>query len=150
MKKLLASIIALISLFSITTDTFAAEEGLFERILDLNYGVEDYEIQLSDLDQMYFYSDNYTTMYNDFNKANTSLKREIIEYYREWKFTRAQTQGLVNAHKNFVYHTNQIFKHITYKELDQNFADVDAAILQNYKRTREAYTQIKKIVYLQK
>lgn len=148
MKKLLASIIAVISLFSISTQTFAQEEALFERILDLNYGVEDYEIQLSNLDEMYFFNSNYTRMHSDFKRANTKIKQEIIMYYREWRFTRAQTKGLVKAHKDFVYHTNQVFRNIRYKELDSNFADVDSAILDSYKEARRSYDHIKKIVNL--
>lgn len=148
MKKILIGIIVTISLFSISTQIFAEQEALFERILDLNYGVEEYEIQLSNLDEIYFFNSSYTNMYTAFNDANIKIKQEIIQYYRDGKFTQAQTQGLVKAHKNFVYHTNQVFRHITFKEIDPDFADVDAAILQNYKEARKAYNHIKKIVGL--
>jgi hypothetical protein len=148
MKKLLILIIAVISLFSISTKTFAQNQPIFERILDLKYGVEDYEIQLANLDQMYFFNSSYQSMHSKFKRANIKMKQEIIMYYREWRFTRAQTQGLVKAHKNFVYHTNQVFRNIKYKELDPNFSDVDSAILDNYKQARRSYNQIIKIVNL--
>ena len=77
MKKLLASIIAVISLFSISTQTFAQNDPIFERILDINYGVEDYEIQLANLDDMYFFNQVYTNMHSDFKRANTKMKQEI-------------------------------------------------------------------------
>jgi hypothetical protein len=148
MKKLLALIIAVISLFSISTQTFAQNEPIFERILDLNYGVEDYEIHLANLDEMYFFSSTYKGIHSDFKGANSKIQQEIIQYYREWRFTRSQTQGLVKSHKDFVYYTNQVFRHIKYKELDPNFADVDSAILENYRESRSSYNHIKKIISL--
>ena len=65
------------------------------------------------------------TATKQFQKANENIKKEIIMYYRQGRFTNYQTQGLVRAQKNFVYYTNQIFTHMRYKELDPNYADID-------------------------
>jgi hypothetical protein len=145
MKKIIAGIIAIIWVFSTSGTTFA-NEPYFEQLLDLNYGVEHYELELSSLDEMYFYDKNMQKMYNDFKKWNTKIKAEIMQYYREGWLSEYQTQGIVRAHKNFVYHTNQIFRHMYYKELDPNYADVDWQILENYRQSRLAYRKIVKVL----
>ncbi len=146
MKKIIASIIAIIWVFSTFLPTTFAEEPFFENLLDLNYGVEDYELNLSDLEEMYFYSQQLQTMHSEFQKWNQKIKAEIMQYYRSGKISSYQAQGIVRAHKNFVYYTNQIFRHSLYKELDPNYADVDSQILENYTQSRLAYRKIVKIL----
>ena len=146
MKKIIASIIVLISVFSILSPVFASDEPIFERLLDLNYWVEEYDLQLAHLDTMYFYDNNLNLMHSEFQAANEKIKKEIIQSYRNGRFTNYQTQGIVRAQKNFVYYTNQIFAHMKYKELDPNYADVDGETLDNYRQSRSAYNKIKKII----
>lgn len=146
MKKIIATIIVLISVFSIQIPTFATNEPIFERLLDLNYWVEEYDLQLAHLDNMYFFDNNLNQMHSQFQIENEKIKKEIIMYYRQGRFTNYQTQGIVRAQKNFVYYTNQIFVHMRYKELDPNYADVDGEILDNYRQSRSAYNKIKKII----
>lgn len=146
MKKIITTIIVLISVFSIQIPTFATNEPIFERLLDLNYWVEEYDLQLAHLDNMYFFDNNINQMHSQFQKENEKMKKEIIMYYRQGRFTNYQTQGIIKAQKNFVYYTNQIFVHMRHKELDPNYADVDGEILDNYRQSRSAYNKIKKII----
>jgi hypothetical protein len=146
MKKIIASIIVLISIISIQTPTFASNEPIFERLLDLNHGIEEYDLQLAHLDEMYFFDQNLNNMHSEFQKANENIKKEIIMYYRQGRFTNYQTQGIVRAHKNFVYYTNQIFTHMRYKELDPHYADADGQILDNYRKARSSYNKIKQVI----
>jgi hypothetical protein len=146
MKKIIASIIVLISIISIQSPVFANDEPIFERLLDLNYGVEEYDLQLAHLDEMYFSDSSLNNMHREFQHANENIKKEIIMYYRQGRFTNYQTQGIVRAQKNFVYYTNQIFKHMRFKELNPKYADVDGEILDNYRQARTAYNKIKQII----
>jgi len=146
MKKIITSIIVLISIISIQSPVFASDEPIFERILDLNYWVEEYDLQLAHLNEMYFFDKNLNNMHSEFQNANENIKQEIIMYYRQGRFTNYQTQGIIRAQKNFVYYTNQIFIHMKYKELDPNYADVDGQILDNYRKARSSYNKIKQII----
>lgn len=145
MKKIIAGIIAIISVFSTLGTTFA-QEPFFENLLDLNYGVEDYQLQLSNLEPMYFYSQELQTMHSEFQRWNQKIKSEIMQYYRDGKLTDYQAQAIVRAHKNFVYYTNQTFRHSYYKELDPYYADVNSQVLKNYTQSRLAYRKIVKIL----
>ena len=146
MKKIITSIIILSSIFSIQTPTFASSEPIFERLLDINYWVEEFDLQLAQLDEMYFYDQNLNTMHREFQQANENIKKEIIMYYRQGRFTYYQTQWIVRAQKNFVHYVNQIFTHMKYKELDPYYADVDGHILDNYRKARSSYNKIKQII----
>lgn len=146
MKKIIAGIIAIIWVFSTFLPTTFADEPFFESLLDLNYWVEEYTLELSNLETMYFYSQNLQNMHSEFQKWNQKIKAEIMDYYRSWKITGYQAQAIVRAHKNFVYHTNQIFRHSLYKELNPNYADVEGQILENYTQSRLAYRKIVKIL----
>lgn len=146
MKKFIASIIVLISIISIQSPVFASNQPIFERLLDLNHGIEEYDLQLAHLDEMYFYDNNLNKMHREFEQANENIKKEIIMYYRQGRFTNYQTQGIVRAQKNFVYYTNQIFVHMKYKELDSNYADVDWEILDNYRQARSAYNKVRQVI----
>ena len=146
MKKIITSIIVLISIISIQSPVFASDEPIFERILDLNYWVEEYDLQLAHLNEMYFFDKNLNNMHSEFQNANENIKQEIIMYYRQGRFTNYQTQGIIRAQKNFVYYTNQIFIHMKYKELDPNYADVDGQTLDNYRHARSYYNKIKQII----
>lgn len=146
MKKIIATIIVFISIFSTSSVTFASDEPIFERLLDLNHWVEEYDLQLAHLDEMYFFDRNLQNMHSEFQQANENIKKEIIMYYRQGRFTNYQTQGIVRAQKNFVYYTNQIFQHMRYKELDPNYADVDGSILDNYRKARSSYNKIKQVI----
>lgn len=146
MKKFIATIIVFISIFSTSSATFASDEPIFERLLDLNHWIEEYDLQLAHLDEMYFFDRNLQNMHNEFQQANEKIKKEIIMYYRQGRFTNYQTQGIVRAQKNFVYYTNQVFRHMRYKELDPKYADVDGRILDNYRKARSSYNKIKQVI----
>jgi hypothetical protein len=95
---------------------------------------------------MYFFDSNLNNMHREFQQANENIKKEIIMYYRQGRFTNYQTQGIVRAQKNFVYYTNQIFTHMRFKELNPSYADVDGEILDNYRQARTAYNKIKQVI----
>lgn len=149
MKKIIASIIVLISVFSIYSPTFANDQPIFERLLDLNYWVEEYDLQLARLDEIHFRDNNLNLLHDEFQVANEKIKKEIIQFYREGKFNYYQTQGIIRAQKNFVYYTNQIFVHMRYKEINPLFADVDWEILDNYTQSRTAYNKVIQVINTQ-
>ncbi|MCP4523313.1 MAG: hypothetical protein GY828_03775, partial [Candidatus Gracilibacteria bacterium] len=138
MKKIFSGIIVFISFLSISNVTFADKEPYLERLLDLNYGVQDYELQLVSVDEMYFFDSGLQDMHSEFKKTNEKLKVEIIKYYRSDRFNYYQMQGILQAHRDFIYSTNQIFQHMRMKELNPYYVDVDTAVLNNYRKSRSA------------
>lgn len=146
MKKITACIIFLFSVFSIISPTFANDESVFEQLLDLNYWIEDFDLELARLDDISFRDQNLQQMHSDFQKSNRQIKDEIIQYYRDGRFTEYQTQWIVRAHKNFVHYTNQTFLHMRYREINPDYADVNGNILKNYTKARSSYNKIKQVI----
>jgi|TARA_Y100001960_G_C14664421_1_gene822539 hypothetical protein len=87
MKKLiLASIILAVSFFSISNHVFAFDlknEGEIEKLLDLNVGPDEYDLELAHIDSMTFMNPAVTKMYNEYKILNSQLKRGIMAEYRK-------------------------------------------------------------------
>ncbi|QFR39506.1 hypothetical protein A9Q91_04745 [Candidatus Gracilibacteria bacterium 28_42_T64] len=142
MKKILVCIIAIFSLFSIPNISFASE-GLVEQLLDINIGVEKYDLDLATIDTLYFRDYQTQKTYDTFKKINNLLKKEIISKYRTGNFDYYQTKGIVTNHKNFVYYVNEFFYYTSIKETRPYYKEVDDAIFKSYEKIRSNYRRVK-------
>ncbi len=151
MKKLiLASIILAVSFFSISNHVFAFDlknEGEIEKLLDLNVGPDEYDLELAHIDSMTFMNPAVTKMYNEYKILNSQLKRGIMAEYRKWNIEYYQLQGMITAQKNFVYHTNKVFFHIWMKEQFPDYAEADEYVLKNYRAARSNFVTVKNLMH---
>lgn len=142
MKKWIIGIIVLFSFFSIAN---AADqtEGLLERLLDINYGPEHYEIELSSLDMIYFSDQNTNRQFQEINQVNETLKDQLMLQYRAWNLDHNRMSAIVSVHQKFIYHLNKFFYFLSLKEKGYNYKELDTSILKNYKLVRVYYKKIK-------
>ena len=71
MKNLIKFIILLSLVFSTQSNTFATEkEWAIESLLDLNYGIEAYDIELEELDNYVFNNEHNNFVFNRFKKVS--------------------------------------------------------------------------------
>lgn len=145
MKKLITMIIAIISFFSILSVT-NAWEGYLEKILDLNYGPEEYDFRLENIDYIYFYDSNTNAMYNDFRSVNDVLKDEVMKKYRANEIDYYTMNGIVLNFNKYTYHTNKIFYYISIKEIKPDLGEIDNAITKNYELSRSYYHRVKDLI----
>jgi|SaaInlStandDraft_3_1057020.scaffolds.fasta_scaffold00576_10 hypothetical protein len=145
MKKIILAIISLSFIFSSLSNTFASE-WYIENLLDLNYWVEEYTLNLNELDYIHFSNEKYNIMYRNLKDVNTGLKSGFMEQYRNWEYEYYQMNWIVTNYNNFIYHTNKYFLYLRIKELNNNFWEVDYAIINSYRNMRSSYTNMKNIV----
>jgi len=146
MKKFILHIIVVISFFSIANTSFA-DEWYIEKLLDLNYWIEEYSLQLPSFNTLYFKDSNTQNMFKELDHINELLKQEIMKKYRSWEFDYYQVNGIVSSHKNFVYYSNKLFYYISLKDQWYRYKELDDAILINYRNTKSSYRKVKNLVY---
>lgn len=148
MKKTISIIIAVIIYISNFNNSFASN-WYIENLLDLNTWIEVYNIDLPDLEYVYFYNNNLNNRFNDYVKANEVLKNIIIRKYKKWDFDYYQMQAIVTNYKKYVYYSNKLFYYISIKESNPYYyVETDDAILSNYKLTKSYYKQLKRLIYM--
>lgn len=146
MKKILRiALIVLLSSF-IFNSTYA-KEWFIENFLDLNEWVEKLDIELVNIDNIYFKNENTQNTFDLFKKTSETLKNEIIRKYEKWDFDYYQTKWIITNYKLFVYHTNEYFKYKKLKEKYPNEQEVDDFILKNYSLMRVHFNRIKQLIY---
>ena len=145
MKKIITSIITFSIILSSLSTTFASESYI-EELLDLNYWVEEFNINLSDIDFIRFNNPKYAIMYRNFNDVNNGLKNWLMSQYRNWDYEFYQMSWIVTNYNNFIYHTNKYFLYLKLKEINNNYWEVDTAIINSYRNMRSSYTNMKNIV----
>lgn len=146
MKKFSTIIITLICFFSIVNKSFAWE-WYIEELLDINYWIEEYELELQNLEFIYFLDENKNIMFNEFNKINELLKKEIITKYKNKKFNYYQTKWIIWSYKKFIYYTNRLFYYISLKEKKYNYNELDESILKTYLNVRIYYKKTESLIY---
>ena len=146
MKKFSTIIITLICFFSIVNKSFAWE-WYIEELLDINYWIEEYELELQNLEFIYFLDENKNIMFNEFNKINELLKKEIIKKYKNKKFNYYQTKWIIWSYKKFIYYTNRLFYYISLKEKKYNYNELDESILKTYLNVRIYYKKTESLIY---
>lgn len=145
MKKIILPIITLTIIFSSLSNTFAKEWTL-ERLLDLNYWVEKYNLSLSQIDYIRFNDSKYNNMYNELIEIDSTLRNEFMKKYRNWEYEYYQMNWIVTNYKNFVYYVNKYFLYIRMKEINNRYMELDTAILNSYRNMRSSYNKVKNIV----
>ena len=144
MKKIITFIITLSIILSSLSTTFA-EEWYIERLLDLNYQVEEYSLDLTEINYIHFNDDKYNKMYNELKTVNSLLKKWFITNYKNWEFDYYQISWIVKNYNDFIYHTNQFFFFIKLKEQRPYYKELDSAILNSSRNMRSSYSKVKNI-----
>ncbi len=147
MKKIITAIITLFIIFSSNTNTFA-EEWYIEKLLDLNYKVEQNDIDFATLKPIYFNNQENRRIYSELISTTESLKNLIMKNYREWKFSYYQASWIVKSYNYFIYHTNKYFSYLRTKELNWNYKEVDTAIRNSLINMRNKYKRVKYLISL--
>ena len=145
MKKIINIIIAISLLLSSLSTTFASQWYL-ETLLDLNYWIEEHNLELAELDNIYFKNKLFNKVHNKLKKADKILKREIIQKYRNWEYEYYQVNWIVKNYKNFIYHANQFFYYLKIEEQHPNYRDLDTAILRSYRNMNSNYRKVKNLI----
>jgi len=145
MKKITTSIIMLTIFFSSFSVSFA-EEWYIEKILDLNFWVEEKKLDLSEINNIYFKTSKYTYTYEQLKIADSTLRKGFMEKYRNWDFEYYQTNWIVTNYNNFIYYTNKFFFYLKIKEQNNNFVELDTAIINSYTNMRSSYRKVKELI----
>lgn len=146
MKKILR-IASIILLSSFIFNNTYAKDWFISELLDLNEWVEKLDIELVNIDNIYFKDKDTQNTFDLFKKTSETLKNEIIRKYENWDFEYYQTKWIITNYKLFVYHTNEYFKYKKLKEKYPNDKEVDNFILKNYSLMRVHFNRIKQLIY---
>jgi hypothetical protein len=145
MRKIILFIITLTIIFSSLSNTFAKEWTL-ERVLDLNYWVEEFKLNLSNIDYVRFNSSKYNNMYNELIKIDSTLRTEFMKKYRNWEYEYYQINWIITNYNNFVYYINKFFFYTKIKESNSRYVELDTAIINSFRNMRISYNKVKNIV----
>lgn len=145
MQKLLSVIIGFIFILS-TLNTSFANGWYIEDLLDLKYGPEEYDITLANLGYKSFRTQEARDYYAEVQQTNRALQDAIMQAYRTDSLDYYTTQGVISAHKKFVYHLNELFDGISMKESGANYGELDDYILDNYKLSRVYHQKVRKLI----
>ena len=108
--------------------------------------MEKYDLELANMDTMYFKNPQTQELHNEFKRVNRILKSQIISKYRSWEFNYYQTKWIITNHKNFVYYVNELFYYMSMKETTRYYTEIDDAILKSYEKIRSNYRRVKILV----
>ncbi len=144
MKKIIIFIITLSLFFSSLSNTFA-EEWYIEKILDLNYYSEEYELNLKSIDYIYFNNLKSYNMYKNIKNIDSKFKKLLINQYRQWELEYYQINWIITNYNNFIYYTNKFFYYLKLKEQNYNYVELDKAIINSSKNMRNSFIHIKNI-----
>lgn len=150
MKKFILLIITFTIFFSTLNNSFATNqysEWYIERLLDLNVWIEEYDLTLAHINQMYF--DDYQTqaLFDEYKNTTLKLNKEILKRYREWNFHYYQVNWIILNQKLFIFHINKLFYYISLKNEYPNEKQLDDFILKHYSTARTYYKRIQSLVY---
>lgn len=147
MKKYILVILTIFFTFSIVSSSFAKQEPYVEKLLDLNYGVEKFNINnLEKIDYIKFDDPITQEKFDDFRDVNEVLKKEFIRLYKNGNLDYNSISAVIFNYNKFVYHTNKMFFYKSIKEINPNYSQVNIAISKNYTYARGYYIKIKNIL----
>ena len=92
MKKITNIIIAFFIFFSIVFST-SANEWYIEKVLDLNFAIEEKKLNFRQIDNIRFSNIENRRMYNNFKSADSLLRSEINRIYRLWERSEERRVG---------------------------------------------------------
>lgn len=145
MKKIITIIISTIFFFSSMTNTFA-KEWYIEKLLDLNYWLEEHNLELAKINEITFSNPEYNKIYNQLIISDRILKDEFIKKYRKWEYTYYQFNWIVSSYKNFIYNTNRFFYYLKIEEQNNNYEEMDKAIKNSFLNMRSSFIKMKNLV----
>lgn len=146
MKKILRLIIASSMMF---TSIFIAnaQEWYIEKLLDLNSGVQSYELEsIPSLKALTFSTSAVQRTYDEFREIDTVLRAEFMIQYRAGKLSYYQIQDLINSYEDFIYYVERTFYYITLEEVGIRGKETQNAIVNGYTNMRTSYVNVKNII----
>lgn len=147
MKRFLTFSIILSSFFFSSIFSVNAQSGYLESLLDLNYGIESYQLEnIPKLEAKSFSSPAVQQTYNSFLKVDSTLRAEFIKQYRAWTLSAYQVQDIITSYGNFIYNTQKTFLYISENEKGTRGTEIQTAISNGYSQMRMSYTKVKGII----
>lgn len=151
MKKLSLIIILLSLLFANINYSYSSSnqeysEWYIEKLLDLRVWIEEYDLTLWWIEQMYFSDSNTQALFNEYKNTILLLNKEIISKYINNEFSYSQINWIISNQKMFVYHINKLFYNISLKDYYPNDKSLDDAILEHYSKARTYYKRLQYLV----
>jgi len=149
MKKIVLFIISIWILFS--SSLFAnAGEWKIEKVLNLNFAVEQIEYKLSELPNKKFKNSKVQAKYNQIQILNKVLTQEFYRKYKSWDIDYYTTKWIIKHHKIFIYNTWKLFEYIGIKLKNPNYIDINDNIINSYSQMRMSFNRIKHLYSLSK
>jgi len=141
MKKIIATIIMSIFLIS-NAFHVSANDGKIVELFDLYNWVEEYSLNLVQLEPVSFSNQNLQRTYNEFLVVDRELKSVFMSKYRAWEISYYQMQDLIQSYENFVYYTGKTFSYIAEQEAGLVSAELDRALKNSYANMRSSYARV--------
>ncbi len=145
MKKIIKAIITLTVIISSLSSTFA-ENWYIENILNLDYTIEENNLELSQINYYHFNIVQYNNIYLNMKKVNGLLKKWIIDNYKNWTYWYYQVNWIIKNHNNFTYNLNQFFFYLKIKESWANYVELNTAIKRSSINIINSYNRIKNLI----
>jgi hypothetical protein len=144
MTKIIKVIITLTIIFSSLSNTFA-EEGYIENLFDLNYWVEELDLNLHEIKYIHFNNEKYNRIYREIKTVDSLLKNGFMKNYREWIYDYYQMNWIVSSYNKFIYNTNLFLYFIKIKEENNQYSEVNPAIINSYRNMNIYYSKVKNL-----
>lgn len=144
MNKIIKVIITLTIIFSSLSTTFA-EEWYIENLFDLNYWIEEMDLDLHEIKYIYFKNEKYNRLYREIKTVDSLLKNGFMKNYRNWTYNYYKMNWIVSSYNKFIYNTNQFFFFIKLKEKNSNYSEANTAIMNSYRNMRIYYSKVKNL-----
>ncbi len=145
MKKIITYIITLTIIFSSLSNTFA-EEWYIEKLFNLNYEVEDLSLNFSEINYIHFNQEKYNRIYRELKVVDSLLKKWFIKNYKNWTYDYYKINWIVKNYNNFIYYTNEFLFYQKLKEQQNNYSEINSAIITSSINMRSSYTRLKNII----
>jgi len=139
-------VVLLLVIFCSRIITVSAQEWYLETLLEINTGIEVFDINTATIDPLQFSNPSVQFTYDEFISVDKLLKDEFIRQYRIWEISYYRMADIVTNYNNFVYYTNQTFYYLRQRELGYTGKHTDRAIKNWYSNMRVYYTRVKVLV----
>jgi len=117
-----------------------------EQLLELNTGLEVYELSIPKMDVMTFSESSLQNTYNEFIRVDGILRNEFIRQYRLGELTYYQMRDIITNYSNYIYYTNRTFYYLRQKELGYDNKETQRAIKNGYSSMRTYYVRVKGVI----
>jgi len=150
MKKIIASVVALTSVFWISSQIVnAKDEWLFEETLNLDIWIEVYALNNINLEPHYFRSKSLQRTYDNLTTIHNAFKVLAIKKYEDGDIKYYELTWLIDNYSSFVFYANAMFSEIEMLDLwiDDSQELIDS-IQKNYTFVRSYYDKMEAILKL--